>query len=288
MISTQRSDQRILASDTMKAQELFNVEGRIVAITGGASGIGLSYAEVMAANGAEVTLIDVNAASLAQALERLASVGLRVRAEVADVTVPDSLKAAFETIVARHGRLDVVFANAGISGGPGFLTGDGQRNPAGALENLSLDTWDRVIATNTRSVFLTLQLAVPHMKRQGGGRVIVTSSISASKTETLVSSIYATSKAAVGYLVRQAAHELARYNILVNAISPGPIITNIGGGRLRSPEARAPFERAAPMGRIGTPADLQGAALFLASPCSSLMTGAQIIIDGGTTLGPAD
>jgi NAD(P)-dependent dehydrogenase (short-subunit alcohol dehydrogenase family) len=272
----------------MKAQDLFKVEGQVVAITGAASGIGLAYARVMAANGAIVTLMDLNPQTLEAACAQLSATGAQVHGVVADVTDPDSIKAAVDSVVARHGRLDVLFANAGISGGPGFLDGQGQRNPAGAVENLSLQTWDRVMATNVRSVLLTLQAAVPAMKQQGGGRIIVTSSISASKTETLVSSIYATSKAAVGYLVRQMAHELARFNIRVNAISPGPVVTNIGGGRLQQAEARAPFERAAPLGRIGTPADLQGAALLLASSASSWMTGAEIIIDGGTTLGPAD
>ncbi|MEY2618614.1 MAG: hypothetical protein RL522_1616 [Pseudomonadota bacterium] len=272
----------------MKAQDLFKVEGLAVAITGAASGIGLAYAQVMAENGAQVTLIDIHAEALSGAVQRLAAGGARVHGEVADVTDPVSVRRALQAVVDRHGRIDVLFANAGISGGPGFLTGDGQRNPAGALENLALETWDRVMTTNTRSVFLTLQAVVPHMKRQGGGKIIVTSSISASKTETLVSSIYATSKAAVGYLVRQLAHELAAYQITVNAIAPGPIVTGIGGGRLKQAQARVPFERAAPLGRIGTPQDLQGVALLLASPASSLMTGAQIIVDGGTTLGPAD
>jgi NAD(P)-dependent dehydrogenase (short-subunit alcohol dehydrogenase family) len=272
----------------MKASELFNVEGRVVAITGAAGGIGLAYAEAMAANGARVNLIDVDPHALAGAVEQVARHGGAVHGEVADVTQPDSLAQAFANIVEREGRLDIVFANAGISGGPGFLNGAGERNPSGAIENLSLETWDRVIATNTKSVFLTLQIVVPQMKKQGGGRIIVTSSISASKTETLVSSIYATSKAAVGYLVRQAAHELAKFDILVNAIAPGPVITNIGGGRLKSADARKPFDRAAPMGRIATTQDLQGAALFLASPASSFITGTQIVVDGGTTLGPAD
>ncbi|MDB6002077.1 MAG: NAD(P)-dependent dehydrogenase, short-chain alcohol dehydrogenase family [Rhizobacter sp.] len=272
----------------MKAAELFKVEGQIVAITGGASGIGLAYAEVMAANGATVNLIDVDPQALAQAVDALNASGAQAHGELADVTQPDTLRQAFDNIVARHGRLDTVFANAGISGGPGFLNGLGERNPAGAFENLSLELWERVMATNLTSVFLTLQFVVPHMKKQGGGRVIVTSSNSASKAETLVSAIYTTSKGAVGHLVRQAALELAKYNILVNAISPGPVITNIGGGRLKSPEARAPFERAAPLGRIATTQDIQGAALFLASPSASLITGAQILIDGGTTLGRAD
>ena len=272
----------------MKVQQLFNVEGQVVAVTGAASGIGFAYAEVMAANGAQVDLIDRDPQALADAVARLEAGGARVHGEVADVTEAESLRRAFAAIVERHGRLDTVFANAGISGGPGFLNGAGERNPAGAIENLSLEVWDRVIATNTTSVFLTLQIVAPYMKQQGGGRIIVTSSISASKTETLVSSIYATSKAAVGYMVRQFAHELATYGITVNAIAPGPVITNIGGGRLKSADARQPFERAAPMHRIATPADLQGAALFLASPASSLVTGIQIVVDGGTTLGPAD
>jgi NAD(P)-dependent dehydrogenase (short-subunit alcohol dehydrogenase family) len=137
-------------------------------------------------------------------------------------------------------------------------------------------------------VFLTLKLVVPIMKRQGGGRIIVTSSNSASKTETFVSAIYTTSKGAVAHLVRQAALELAKYNILVNAIAPGPVITNIAGGRLKAADARLPFEKAAPLGRIATPDDVKGAALFLASPAANLVTGAQIIIDGGSSLGRAD
>ena len=88
--------------------------------------------------------------------------------------------------------------------------------------------------------------------------------------------------------VRQYALELAKYNILVNAISPGPVVTNIGGGRLKQADARRPFERAAPLGRIAQPSDLQGAALFLASPASSLITGTEIVIDGGRVLGTAD
>ena len=126
------------------------------------------------------------------------------------------------------------------------------------------------------------------MKKQGKGRIIVTSSISASMAESLVSSIYATSKSTVGHMVRQYAFELAKYGILVNAISPGPVITNIGGGRLKMTESRRPFEKATPLGRIAEPSDLYGAALFLASPASSMITGTQIVVDGGRILGMAD
>jgi NAD(P)-dependent dehydrogenase (short-subunit alcohol dehydrogenase family) len=269
----------------MKTHKLFDVMNQVVVVTGGASGIGLAYAEVLAVNGAKVTLIDVDEKALFVAVQGLKETGAEVYGEVADVCKTDSLIRAIDAVISRHGQLHVVFANAGISGGPGFLTGDGDRNPPGEVENLSLEVWNRVFETNVTSVFQTLQIVVPHMKRQGSGRIIVTSSISASMPESLVSSIYATSKGTVGHMVRQYAFELAKYNILVNAIAPGPVVTNIGGGRLKIEEARKPFEQATPLGQIARPSDLQGAAIFLASPASSMVTGTQIVIDGGRVLG---
>jgi NAD(P)-dependent dehydrogenase (short-subunit alcohol dehydrogenase family) len=272
----------------MQAQQLFKVEDSVVAITGAASGIGLGYAQVMAANGAKLALIDIDEEALNLAVQSLKASGTQVQGFVADVTVTESLNAAFHSAVATYGRLDVVFANAGISGGPGFLKGNGERNPEGEVENLSIEVWQRLFDTNVTSLFRTLQVVVPQMKKQGNGRIIVTSSISASMAETLVSSIYATSKGTVGHMVRQYALELAKYGILVNAIAPGPVITNIGGGRLKLPESRRPFEKATPLGRIAEPSDLYGAALFLASPASAMITGTQIVVDGGRILGTAD
>jgi NAD(P)-dependent dehydrogenase (short-subunit alcohol dehydrogenase family) len=277
-----------LKNATMEAAKLFNVRDQVVAITGAASGIGLGYAKVMASNGARLALMDINANNLEAAVALLKESGADVRGYVTDVTRPESLHMAFQQAIENYKQLDVVFANAGISGGPGFLKGSGERNPEGEVENLSAETWHRVFETNVTSLFLTLQAVVPQMKKQGSGRIIVTSSISASMAETLVSSIYATSKGTVGHMVRQYALELAKYGILVNAISPGPVITNIGGGRLQQAESRRPFERAAPLGRIADPTDLYGAALFLASSASAMITGTQIVIDGGRLLGSAD
>jgi NAD(P)-dependent dehydrogenase (short-subunit alcohol dehydrogenase family) len=272
----------------VKAPELFRVEGLATLVTGGASGIGLAIAGVMADNGARVTLIDVNAAAMRDAVRTLSAGGAEVHGEAADVTDKDALECAVAAAVRRTGRLDVVFANAGISGGPGFLTGDDRRNAPAALENLSEELWDRVIETNLSSVFKTLQAVVPRMKAQGGGSIVVTGSISGLRTELYVGTPYVASKAGVAQLVRQAARELARYNVRVNAIAPGPVITNIAGGRLQDPTARAPFERGSPMRRIATPQDLCGAALFLASPAARFITGASIVVDGGATLGAAD
>ncbi|MFZ1990173.1 MAG: SDR family oxidoreductase [Alphaproteobacteria bacterium] len=300
----------------MKIGSLFKVEGLVTVVTGGASGIGHALGEAMATNGARVTLLDNNKAALTAAAEDLTS---RVKAigptltrnvpqaehsglshqqgrgddrsvfgAVVDVTDKASLARTFNAIAEREGRIDVVFANAGISGGPGFLGTDGQREPSRAIENISDDLWDRVIETNLSSIFKTIQVAVPHLKRAGGGRIIVTSSISAIKTENYVGAAYVASKAGVAQLVRQAAIELAAYNIQVNAIAPGPCITNIGGGRLHERAAQEFFARLHPNHRMATPEDMQGAALYLASPASRHVNGASIVIDGGFSLGIAD
>jgi NAD(P)-dependent dehydrogenase (short-subunit alcohol dehydrogenase family) len=272
----------------MKARDLFNVKGLVTVVTGGASGIGYAYAQVMADNDAIVTIMDRDAAAIPPAVMKLKGSMAEAFGEVADVTDKASLTRAFDAVAKRHGKIDVVFANAGISGGPGFLNMQNERDPARAIENLPDDLWDKVIATNLSSVFKTIQVAVPHLKKNGGGKIIVTSSCSATKIEQYVGTIYVTSKAGVAHLIRQSAIELARYNISVNAIAPGPCITNIGGGRLQDKSAQEFFSKIHPNHRMATPEDMQGAALYLASPASRHVTGAEILIDGGFTLGLAD
>ena len=265
----------------MKAAQLFDVTGLATIVTGGASGIGLGYAQVMEANGARVCVFDRDA-------EALGALPKTILSKQVDVTDRAALERAFDETAAAFGRIDVVFVNAGIGGGPGWLKTDETRNTERALEDLPADQWDRVIATNLTGAMTTIQLAARHMKPNKSGRIIVTSSCSAFKTEQYVGTPYVVSKAGLAHLVRQAAHELAKYNVTVNAIAPGPIITNISGGRLKDAAARAPFERMIPMHRLGTPEDLQGLALFLASPAASYITGVNILIDGGFTLGLAD
>jgi NAD(P)-dependent dehydrogenase (short-subunit alcohol dehydrogenase family) len=271
----------------LKAGDLFNVAGLVTVVTGGASGIGFAYAEVMSANGALVTLIDRDDDALAAATKRLQAGGGKAHGEVADVTNKAALRNAIDAVAGRNGCIDVAFVNAGISGGPGFLNTERSRDPQRAIENIPDELWDRVIATNLTSVLHTIQALVPHMKDKGG-RIVVTSSISATKVEQFVGTSYVASKAGVAQLVRQAALELACYKIAVNAIAPGPCVTNIGGGRLQDPTNQAFFAQFAPQHRIATPEDMQGAALFLASAASSHVTGAHIVIDGGVTLGSAD
>ena len=271
----------------MRAEELFNVDGIAAIITGAASGIGLAIAKVLAANGARVTLMDKDENQLGSALIELPE-GSRACTEVVDVTDRAALERAFDVAAEAYGRIDVVFANAGIGGGQGFLDLEGKRRPEGTFESISDERWDASIAAHLTSVFWTIQAAARHMKLTGGGRIIVTTSIAALKTEAVVGAPYMAAKAGAAHLVRQAALELARYNILVNAIAPGPFLTNISGGRMHDPAVRRHHERATPLKRMAVPDEIMGLALFLASPSAKYITGTQMVIDGGATLGFAD
>jgi NAD(P)-dependent dehydrogenase (short-subunit alcohol dehydrogenase family) len=272
----------------MRSDELFDVRGLATVVTGGASGLGLAYAEAMAENGARVTLMDIDVRALEHQVGRLREAGFDVRGECVDVTDRTHMAEAFDATAAHYGRLDVVFANAGIDLPPGFLTRSGQRAAEGAIDTLPEANWDQVIAINLTGVFLTIRAAARHMKPHNAGRIIVTTSAAAFRPSPVVGLAYMPAKAGAAHLVRQAALELARYGILVNAIAPGPFVTNIAGGHSHSTVTRAAVERRSPLHRMGHPDEIKGLALFLASPASSYMTGAQIVIDGGSSLGSAD
>ena len=272
-----------MPDEALTPARLFNVEGLTAVVTGGASGIGIAYAEAMADNGAQVVLLDRDRDALDRAGAQLSARGARVDTQAVDVTDHAALDRALADTALRSGRLDVVFANAGITAGPGFLTVDGKRDAAGAIENIPFDLWQRVIATNLSAVFATLRAAVPHMKRQNGGCLIATTSVAGLRPSAVVGTPYMIAKAACAHLVRQAALELARFGIRVNAIAPGPFLTPI-----TSPGLRAIWERALPVRRVATTDEIQGLALFLASPASAFVTGQQFLVDGGALLGRAD
>ena len=276
----------------MQISELFAVRGYGVVVTGGASGLGLAYAEALAENGARVTLLDRNGAQLAEQVARLSSAGLDVRGATVDVTEHAALDAAIDAAAALYGRLDVVFANAGIDSGAGFVAGwvgnERRRVPQGALENYSDERWNRVNDVNLNGVFATLRAAARHMRPRGSGRIIVTTSLAASRVEPAIGSAYMAAKAGAFHLTQCVALELAAYGITVNAIAPGFIVTNIGGGHAKQPQTQETVGRSIPMHRVGFPDDLKGLALFLASPGSAYITGQQITIDGGWGLGFAD
>ena len=272
----------------MKIAELFRVDGRAALVTGGASGIGFACAEVLAENGAHVAIIDRDTAKLDEAKKRLSNILPDVLALQADVIDSAAMQRTVDGVLDRFGRLDIAFINAGIGGGPGFLDMAGNRNPAGAVENLDDNFWYGHINGNLSSVFVSLKFIVPVMRAQKSGSIIVTTSVAAVKAENFVCTAYLAAKAGAAHLVRQVALELAGSNVRVNAIAPGAFITGIGGGRMADPAVQRRFAAANPVGRMAMPDEIQGLALFLASPASSYVTGAQLSIDGGGSLGEAD
>lgn len=276
----------------MNVSSQFDVSGFGVVVTGGASGLGLAYGEVLAAHGARVTLIDLDAASVAEQAARLQADGLDVRGAVADVTDHGALDHAIDEAAAAYGRLDVAFANAGIDSGVGFVAGwAGQERPRveeGALERYSDERWNRVIDVNLNGVFATSRAAARHMRPHGYGRIVVTTSLAATKVEAVIGSAYMAAKAGARHFVRCLALELAAYGITANAIAPGFFVTNIGGGHAHDPQLQAMVAKDVPMHRVGRPDDVKALALFLASPASEYITGQEIVIDGGWGLGIAD
>ena len=263
----------------------FDIAGRSAIVTGAASGIGLAYAEVMAEAGATVTLTDIDADGLARETARLAKAGYAVRSAVLDVADLDETARVFAAHAADCGGLDIAFANAGVGVGTGFWNPAGHRNPDGQLDTLDPADWRRTMAINLDGVFHSLREAARHMKPARKGAIVVTSSNAALINEPIVPIAYMPAKAGVAHLVRQAALELAEYGIRVNAIAPGPFVTNIAGGSLRDPVVRAAWDAQVPLGRIAETWQIKPLALYLASDASSYMTGAQLVIDGGAMLG---
>lgn len=255
---------------------LFDLTGQRALVTGAASGLGLSIAEALLGAGAEVVLSDSNAQALDAEVQRLRQRHAKVQQRVIDVSDGADVDRAVDAMAAQ-GPIDCVFANAGMSAGRGFLVEQGR------LENVDPASWDKVLQVNLTGVLATLRAASRHMKPRRQGRIIVTSSIAGLRSEAHSGYAYVASKAAVNNVVRQAAIELAPFNILVNAIAPGPFATGINGGRLRLPESAERMRTYIPLGRIAQPHEIQGLALLLASPASSYMTGAVIPIDGGAS-----
>jgi NAD(P)-dependent dehydrogenase (short-subunit alcohol dehydrogenase family) len=247
---------------------------------------------VLAAHGARVTLIDVDADGVAEQADRLQDDGLDVRGAVADVTDHTALDRAIDEAAETYGRLDVAFANAGIDPGVGFVgawAGDERpRVEDGALERYTDERWNRVIDINLNGIFATARAAARHMRRRKFGRIIVTTSLAATKVEPAIGSAYMTAKAGAKHLMHCLALELAAEGITANAIAPGFFVTNIGGGHAHDPEQQAAIAKVIPMHRVGWPDDIKALALFLASPGSGYITGQEIVIDGGWGLGFAD
>jgi NAD(P)-dependent dehydrogenase (short-subunit alcohol dehydrogenase family) len=261
-------------------QQLFDVRGVRAVVTGAASGLGFAMAEVLADCGARVTLADIDADRLEHMTGSLVDRGAAARSFVVDVSDESQVEALIADVVEAEGGIDVVIANAGLAAVPGFAVEGGQQ-----IDTVERSDWDKVLGVNLNGVLFTMKHAAGVMRRQGSGRIIVTSSNAGLRPEPVVCYGYTASKAAIINVVRHAALELAPHGVLVNAICPGPFKgTRIGGGVTEDPEPEQEemWSRTVPLRRMAEPNELKGLVLLLASPASSFMTGAAYLIDGGT------
>jgi NAD(P)-dependent dehydrogenase (short-subunit alcohol dehydrogenase family) len=276
----------------MAVLDRFDIKGRSALITGAASGIGLAYAETMAEAGAMVTLTDIDGEGAEREAARLREAGYEARAEKLDVSDFDAVAAAFDAHAMAYGGLDIAFANAGIDTGAGFWNPAGHRNPDGQVDTYDPNRWDKSISVNLSGVFYTVSNAVRVMKQPGrangrsGGSIICTASNAGLVTEPIVGLPYMPAKAGVLHMVRALGLELAEFRIRINAIAPGPFVTNIGGGWLKKdPVARKAWDAIVPLGSVAETEQLKPLALLLASDASDYMTGSHVVIDGGMMLG---
>lgn len=238
---------------------------KVAIVTGGANGIGKAMATRLIKEGAQVVIADVEKDTLEQVC---ADLGPAATGIVTDVRRRDQVAAMVQQVMARHGRVDVLFNNAGICAYNLFLE-----------ENE--ENWDLNFNTNVKGVFNVGQAVARVMAKQGTGGVIInTSSVSAEIISPTVSA-YAASKAAIMQLTRVMALELAEYNIRVNAIGPGPTITRMTAKSRSNPERMKMFLSKFVDQRFGEPEEIASVALFLASDEASFATGGMYFIDGG-------
>ena len=261
--------------------DLFDVSGQVALVTGGASGLGYAFASILADAGATVVVADWNGERLEKELRGLSAHG-RVTGTPLDVTDAPAVHACVDSIVAEYKSIDIVFANAGVARGrPPLL-------PEGWLDDMSMTDYTALIDVNLHGVVYTVQAAARHMKRQRSGSIITTASTAGLRNDPFTPYSYAIAKAGVVNFTKQAAHDLARWNVRVNAIAPGPFKTNLGGGGPMPADVEARWNSVIPLGRMGDPSEIRGLALLLASPAGSFMTGGIYPIDGGALLqGPS-
>lgn len=242
--------------------------GKVALISGAARGLGASEAALFAEEGAKVVLGDVlDDLGEAVAVEIRAAGGDAVYLTL-DVTVEDDWRRAVETAEERYGKLDVLVNNAGIPL---------RKN----LEQTSTEEWNRVFEVNVTGAFLGSKLAIPAMRRAGGGSIVNTSSISGIVAST--GAAYGASKGAVRLLSKSTAIQYAKEGIRCNSVHPGPLDTEVNRESQLNADAWAERMKSVPLGRIAQPREVAYGVLYLASDESSYVTGSELVIDGGST-----
>jgi 3-oxoacyl-[acyl-carrier protein] reductase len=248
---------------------LTSIASRSVVVTGASKGIGKGIAKVFAKNGGKVLIVSRHLEEAESCAEELRRAGGTAKGYAADVTKLGDMQMLADAAAAAHGGIDILCANAGIF-------------PQMMIEELSLEDWDHVLATNLKGTFLPIKACLPHLKKSDQGRIVITSSITGPVTGFPGWAHYGASKAGQLGFMRTACIELAKYGITVNAVLPGNIATE-GLAALGSEYERS-MAASIPLKKLGTAEDIGYAALFLASKEAAYITGQTIIVDGGQTL----
>lgn len=252
----------------MTAFDRFGLKGKTALVTGGARGIGKSVSGALAQAGADVAVVDLDAAEATRAARDLEAHGVKAIAVGADVTRPDQVKRMVETALEAFGTIDVLFNNAGICVNE-------------KAEEMSYGSWQKVIDVNLTGVFLVAQAVGRVMIAKGGGSIVNTASMSGHiVNQPQPQCGYNASKAGVIMLTRSLAAEWAPYKVRVNSISPGYIATEM---TMKATAWMPAWIAATPMRRMGKPEELQGVVLYLASDASTFTTGSDVVVDGGFT-----
>ncbi|MBC2664904.1 glucose 1-dehydrogenase [Novosphingobium flavum] len=245
---------------------LFSLAGKAAIVTGSTRGIGLAIAKGLIEAGARVTISSEDAADTARVAAELGMPGIP-----ADVSDPAALGRLVDGTMDAFGRLDVLVCNAGITGS------------ASPFAEIDMADYDRVMAINLRSQVVLANLAIPRIASGGGGAVVLISSLSGLRGNARINA-YALSKAAAAQLARNLAVEWGPCGVRVNAISPGFIATELSAPLLADEAFMARRMAMTPLRRPGTPEEIAGAAVFLASPAGAFVTGHNLVVDGGTLI----
>ncbi|WP_038359109.1 SDR family oxidoreductase [Bosea sp. UNC402CLCol] len=244
---------------------MISTVSKVALVTGAARGIGLATAKRFLADGWCVGLLDIDGAGLERAVAEIGKPE-ETLALACDIADPKQVAGAFDALVARFGQLDALVNNAGTAVFKPLL-------------ETTHEEWQRVLAVNLTGPFLATQLAAPLMADRGGGAIVNITSISGLRASTLRVA-YGTSKAALAHLTKQQAVELSSLGIRVNAVAPGPVETAMAKA-VHSPEIRADYRDAVPLGRYGLEEELAESIFFLCSDKASYITGQVLAVDGG-------
>ena len=256
------------------------LQGKVALVTGAGSGIGKAAALRLAHEGASVGVLSRTGEEIQATLREIEQGGGRALPLLADVSHAHQMKDAIDRLVREYGRLDIVFANAGING------------VWAPIDELQPEEWDETIAINLRGTYLTIHYSVPHLKKAGGGSIVITSSINGTRTFTSAgATAYSCTKAAQVAMTQMLAIELAQYRIRVNVVCPGKIETEIDENTTHRDTEEAHIPAEYPQGDIpltgskpGTGDEVAELVFFLASDRSRHVTGTPVWIDGGQSL----